>query len=47
MVIHHDAEIVFSRIDKYFKLKPSLIDEPDIYLVSKLKKMRLKNGVWA
>ena len=34
-------------IDKYFKLKPSSIGDPDIYLGSKLNKMRLENGVWA
>ena len=47
MVIHHDTESVLWRIDKYFKLKPSMIGDPDIYLGDKLKKMRLENGVWA
>ena len=47
MVIHHDAESVFWRIEMYFKLKPSLIRNPDIYLRANLKKMRLENGVWA
>ena len=36
MVIHNDADIVISTIDKYFKLKPSSIGEPDIYLGAKL-----------
>ena len=47
MVIHHDGVSVLRRIDNYFTLKPSLIGEPDIYLVSKLKKMQLENGLWA
>jgi len=32
MVIHHDAMPVLMKIDKYFKLKPSSIGDPDIYL---------------
>ena len=39
MVINHDAESVLWRIDNYFKLNPTLIGDPDIYLGSKLKKM--------
>ena len=45
MVIHHDAESLLSRIDKYFKIKPSSIGEPDIYFGNKLEKTRLENGV--
>ena len=47
MVIHHDAESVLRKIDKYFKLKLSLIGDPDIYLGASLMKMRLENVVWA
>ena len=47
MVIHHDDERLLIRIDKYFKLNPSSISDPDIYLGSKLNKMRLGDGVWA
>ena len=47
MVIHCDAESVLRRIDNYFKLKPSSIGDPEIYLWAKLEKMRLENGVWA
>ena len=47
MVIHRDADSVLWQIDKYFKLKPSLIGDPEIYLVAKLKKMRPENRVWA
>ena len=46
MVIHHDADGVIRRIDKYFNIKTSFIGDPDIYLVAMLNKMRLKNGVW-
>ena len=47
MVIHNNTESVLRQIDKYFKLNPSSIGNPDIYLGYKLKKMRLENGVWA
>ena len=47
MVIHNNTESVLRQIDKYFKLKPSLIGDPAIYLGAKLKKMRLDNRVWA
>ena len=47
MVIHHDAESVLRRIDKYFRSKPISIGDTEIYLVSKLKKMQIENGVWA
>ena len=49
MVIHHDAEAVLLRIDKYFKMKPGSIGDPDVYLGATIKKMRLANGVeaWA
>ena len=39
MVIHHDAESVLWRIDKYFKLMLSSISDPEIYLGDKLKNM--------
>ena len=45
MVIQHDAEAVLLRIDKYFKMKPSSIGNPDIYLCATIKKMHLLNGV--
>ena len=35
MVIHNDAEGVLWQINKYFKLKPSSIGNPDIYLEAK------------
>ena len=30
MVIHNDAESALRTIDKYFKIKPSSISDPDI-----------------
>ena len=47
MVINHDAKNILIIIYKYFNLNTSSIREPDIYLGSKLEKMRPKNGVWA
>ena len=47
MVIHHDADSVLRIIDKYFNLKPNSMGGPDIYLVEKLKKIKLENEVWA
>ena len=47
MDINHETESVISIIDEYFKLKPSSIIEPDIYLGVRLKKTRLENELWA
>jgi hypothetical protein len=49
LVIHHAAEDVLLCIDKYFKMKPGSIGDPDIYLGATIKKMHLQNGVeaWA
>ena len=47
IVIHHDAESVLRIIYKYFKLTPSLIGDPDIYLGDNLNKIRLEKGVWS
>ena len=46
MVVHHDAMTTLMKIDKYFKLKPSSISDPDIYLGAKLKYTRAPNEVW-
>ena len=45
--ISHNAEEVLNRLDKYFRIKPGSLGDPDIYLGAKLKKMRLPNGVMA
>ena len=46
LVVNHDAMTTLMKIDKYFKLKPSSICDPDIYLGAKLKYTRAPNGVW-
>ena len=43
MVIHHDARPILDRIDNSLKLKESSVDEPDIYLGAKLKKVQMEN----
>ena len=45
IVMHHDEESFIRRIDRYFKLNPSLIGDSDIYLGANLKKTILENGV--
>jgi len=34
------------KVDKYFKLKPSSIGDPNVYLGAKLKYTQADNGVW-
>ena len=46
LVIHHDAMTQLSRIDKYFKLKPDSMGDPEMYLGAKLKEHQAANGVW-
>ena len=46
MVIHHDSLSILKRNDSYFKLKPSSIGDPDIYLGAKVNKTTLVNGTW-
>jgi hypothetical protein len=38
-IIHHNATDVLLRLDKYFKMKPGLIGDPDVYLGSTIKQM--------
>eukprot|EP00957_Ditylum_brightwellii_P060277 4577832-Ditylum_brightwellii.AAC.1 len=47
LVIHHDSHSVLRLIDKYFPLKPGSVGDPDMYLGTKLRRMRLDNGVIA
>ena len=47
MVVHHDALPVLMKVDKYFKLKPSSIGDPDMYLGAKLKLHTNGNGTEA
>jgi Reverse transcriptase (RNA-dependent DNA polymerase) len=46
---HHDTTEMLHEIDKYFKMKPGSIGDPDIYLGAKLRQCTLPNGVraWA
>ena len=46
LVVHHDTMTTLMKIDKYFRLKPSSIGDPDIYLGAKLKYTRPPNFVW-
>ena len=46
LVIHHDSLDILKRIDSYFKIKPNSIGDPDMYLVTKIKKMTLENRTW-
>ena len=46
MVIHHDARPILDRIDKFMKLKESLVGNPDNYLGAKLEKVHMDNDVW-
>jgi hypothetical protein len=45
--MHHDPMTVLDKINGYMPLKPSSVGDPDIYLGAKLRRTRLKNGVWA
>lgn len=45
LVISHEALQDLSKIDYYFKMKKGSIGDPDIYLGSRLKVVRLPNGV--
>jgi hypothetical protein len=49
LVMHHAAEEILLRINKYFKMKPGSIGDPDIYLGATIKKMHLHNDLeaWA
>ena len=47
LVIHHDAMSVLKKIDKYLKMKPSSMGDPNIYLGVKLRYHQTANGVWA
>jgi hypothetical protein len=47
LCIHEDAAAKLHELDKYFKMKPGSICDPDIYLGAKVKPFRLENGVVA
>jgi hypothetical protein len=47
LVVHHNATDVLLCLDKYFKMKPGSIGDPDFYLGATIKQMHLANGVLA
>ena len=47
LCIHEDAKTKLLELDRYFKMKPGSISDPDIYLGAKVKPTRLPNGVIA
>ena len=49
LCIHHDGEAALRELDKYFPMKKGSIGDPDVYLGSKIRKVKLPNGVeaWA
>ena len=49
LYIHHNANSVLTKIDKYFKLKTDSVRETAMYLGAKVRLTKLKNGVcyWA
>ncbi len=44
LVVHHDATDVLLRLDKFFKMKPGLIGDHDVYLDVTIKQMCLANA---
>ena len=46
----HNSRLLFDltlmKMDKYFKLEPSYIGDPEIYLGAKLNYTRVANSVW-
>jgi hypothetical protein len=47
LCIHHDGISALKELDKYFKMKPGSIGDPDTYLGATLKQTTLPNGVVA
>ena len=45
LAIGDDLEEILKQVDKYFRLKPGLLADPNIYLGAKVKLMALLNGV--
>ena len=45
LVIHEAPKPVLGQIDKYMKLKPDSVGDPDVYLGAKLKRVTVENGV--
>ena len=47
LAIGHDAGGMLKELDKYFMMKPGSIQDPDVYLGAKARKVSLSNGVEA
>jgi hypothetical protein len=47
LCVHHDLGSPLAKLDEYFKMKEGYIQVPTFYLVAKLKKTVLPNGVVA
>ena len=47
LVVHHDGMEALRGIDKFFKMKKVSVGDPDYYLGTKLRMMKLVNGVKA
>ena len=47
LAIHHDAMQCLKDIDRFFKMKPGSIGDPDFYLGAKLHPIQLSDGVMA
>ena len=46
LIIHHNTMTMFNKIDKYFKLNPDSISDPNMYIGSNLCYHRTNNGVY-
>lgn len=47
LAISHDPDTMLRELDKYFPMKEGSIGDPDIYLGSKLRRIKLDNGASA
>ena len=47
LAIHEDAVSVLREMDKYFKMQPGSIGDPNVYLGAKLRQVRFQDGVTA
>ena len=45
LAIHHNSVSALNEIDKFFHIKPESKGDPTTYLVAKLRKVTLSNGV--
>ena len=43
LCINHDAQVELEKLDRFFKMKPGSIGDPDIYLGGKLSQFDVDN----